>query len=79
MPGNPLIYILCDRELFVGDVFTYIHVSTSGTVAYDNVSSLVENTLFKFSFENSIYSLWCKRQRAVFQADYQPETCICRP
>ena len=46
MPGNPLIYyILCDRELFVGDVFTYIHVSTPGTVAYDNVSSLVENTL----------------------------------
>ena len=55
MPGNPLIYILCDRELFVGDVFTYIHVFTSGTVAYNNVSSLVENT-FKFSFENSIYS-----------------------
>ena len=24
MPGNPLIYyILCDRELFVGDVFMY--------------------------------------------------------
>ena len=47
MPRNPLIYILCDRELFVGDVLPYIHVSTSGTVAYDIVSSLVENT-FKF-------------------------------
>ena len=57
MPGDPLMYILCDRELFVGDVFTYIHVSKSGTIAYDNVSSLVENTLFKFSCENSIYSL----------------------
>ena len=48
MPGNPLIYyILCDHELFVCDVFTYIHVSNSGTVAYARVPMIMSVALLK--------------------------------
>ena len=40
MPGNPLIYyILCDHELFVGDVFTFLPLDVDSINENDSVAN----------------------------------------